>query len=139
MNTTAKDRITIILHSGGYDRVSYALSLAIVALTTGSEVHMFLTYGGLKRFSRGHLEYIGEETSGDVRDVVEHGLGSGGIKPLEQALDDAKRLGLRIYACPNSMANLNITRAELIPQVDLVMGLVTFMELARSASINWYI
>ncbi|MDP2953468.1 MAG: hypothetical protein Q8O76_09160 [Chloroflexota bacterium] len=46
---------------------------------------------------------------------------------------------LRPYACPSAMANLNIVRAELLPEVDEVMGLATFLKFARSASINWYI
>ena len=70
---------------------------------------------------------------------MERGLQSGGIQSLEAQLADAKRLGLRVYACPNAMAALNISLDELLSEVDNIMGLATFLELARAAATNWYI
>ncbi len=134
-----KERVTIILHSGAYDRASYALSIVLVALASGMEVHMLLTFEGLRRFTRGHLADIGEETSPNVRTNIEQGLESGGIQSLEAQLADAKKLGLKLYACPNAMAGLNIGLSELLGEVDNVMGLAAFLQLARSASVNWYI
>ena len=68
-----KERVTIILHSGAYDRAFYALTLALVALASGMEVHMLLTFAGLRRFTRGHLADIGEETSQNLRTNIERG------------------------------------------------------------------
>ncbi|MAF84889.1 MAG: hypothetical protein CL875_00125 [Dehalococcoidales bacterium] len=137
--SAGKERVTVILHSGSYDRASYALSIALVALASGMEAHMLLAYEGLRRFTGGHLEDVGEETSPNIRTNLERGLQSGGIQSLETQLADAKRLGLRVYACPNAMAALNIGLDEMLPEVDNVMGLATFLELARTAAINWYI
>lgn len=134
-----KERVTLILHSGSYDRASYALSLALVALAFGMEVHMMLTFEGLVRFTKGHLMTMGEETSPMVRASIERGLASGGIQSLETRLVDAKKLGLKVYACPNAMASLNIAQGELIDEVDNIMGLAAFLGLARTATINWYI
>ncbi|OGO19292.1 MAG: hypothetical protein A2144_08365 [Chloroflexi bacterium RBG_16_50_9] len=134
-----KERVAIILHSGAYDRASYALSIALVALASGLEVHILLTFEGLKRFTRGHLTEIGEETSPSLKVNIERGLQSGGIQSLEEQLLDAKKLGLKIHACPNAMAALNIGLNEMLPEVDDVMGLAAFQELARTAAINWYI
>ncbi len=134
-----KERVTIILHSGAYDRASYALTLALVALASGMEVHLLLTFEGLRRFTRGHLGDIGEETTPHVRTNIKRGLESGGIQSLETQLADARKLGLKLYACPNAMAALNIALSELLDEVDDVMGLAAFLEFARSAAINWYI
>ena len=134
-----KEQVTIILHSGSYDRASYALSISLVALASGMEVHMLLTFEGLRRFTKGHLTDLGEETSPKVRSNIERGLESGGVQHLEVQLADTKKLGLKLYACPNAMAALNIGLSELLPEVDKVMGLAAFIQLARSAVINWYI
>ena len=134
-----KERVTIILHSGSYDRASYALSIALVALASGMEVHMLLTFEGLRRFTKGHLLDIGEETSQNLKTNLEQGLESGAIQSLETQLADAKKLGLKLYACPNAMAGLNIGLGELLDEVDNIMGLAAFLELARFSSINWYI
>ncbi len=100
---------------------------------------MMLTFDGLRRFTKGHLADIGEETSPNLRTNIERGLESGGIQSLESQLADARKLGLKLYACPNAMAALNIALSELLDEVDNVMGLAAFLELARTAVINWYI
>ncbi|MBI4267201.1 MAG: DsrE/DsrF/DrsH-like family protein [Chloroflexi bacterium] len=133
------ERVTIILHSGAYDRAIYALSIALVALASGLEVHMLLTFEGLRRFTKGRLTGLGEETPPEVRTNIRRGLETGGIQSLENHLTDAKRLGLNLYACPSAMAVLNISRDELRDEVDTVMGLAAFLGKARTATINWYI
>ncbi len=50
-----KERVTIILHSGAYDRASYVLTLALAVLASGMEVHLLLTFERLRRFIRKHL------------------------------------------------------------------------------------
>jgi len=103
------------------------------------EVHMLLTFEGLRRFTKERLTDIGEETSPNVRTNIQRGLESGGIQPLDTQLADAKKLGLKLYTCPNAMAALNIALSDVLDEVDNVMGLAAFLELARTATINWYI
>ncbi|MFC1980415.1 DsrE family protein [Chloroflexota bacterium] len=134
-----KERATIILHSGSYDRASYALTLALVTLASGVEVHMLLTFEGLRRFTKEHIADIGEETSPNLRTSIKQGLEWGVIQSLENQLAEAKKLGLKVYACPNAMAGLNIGLSDLLVEVDDVLGLATFLQLARTAAINWYI
>ncbi len=134
-----KERVTIVLHSGSYDRASYALTLALVTLASGMEVHMLLTFEGLRRFTKEHIADIGEETSSNLRTNIEQGLEWGVIQSLENQLAEAKKLGLKLYACPNAMAGLNIGLSDLLEEVDDVLGLAAFLQLARSAAINWYI
>ena len=100
---------------------------------------MLLTFKGLKRFTKGRLGDMGEETSPDVRTNIERGLESGAIQSLETQLADAKKLGLKLYACTNAMAALNIALSDLLDEVDNVMGLTAFLGFARTAAINWYI
>lgn len=138
-NSPQKEKVTIILHSGDYDRASYALTIALVSLASGAEVHVLLTYEGLRRFTKGHLTEIGEVSSPIVRTHIQRGLESGGIMPLDAQLADAKKLGLKLYACPNAMAALNISIDDLLGEIDDVMGLTAFLALARSASINYYL
>ena len=134
-----KQKVAIILHSGAYDRASYALSLALVALASGMEVHLLLTFEGLRRFTKGHLADIGEETDAKTAASIRRGLTTGGIQSLEAQIRDARALGLRVYACPNAMAALNIPQSDLSEEVDEIMGLAGFLQIARGATINWYI
>ena len=132
------EQVTIILHSGSYDKVNYALSLASVCLAMGMATHMLLTYGGLKRFVKGHLEDM-EETTSEFQVMFQRGKASTGIRSIQEMLADSRKLGLRLYACANAMGNMSIARQELTDEVDEVIGLSTFIQFARSATINWYI
>ena len=134
-----KEQVTIILHSGSYDRAAYALTLALVALASGMGVHILLTYEGLERFTKGRLTDIGEATAPDAKVNIERGLESGVIQPLETQLADAKRMGLKLYACPNAMAALNISLSDVLDEIDEIMGVAAFLALARTAAVNWYI
>ena len=132
-------RVTIILNSGAYDRASCALCITQAALASGMEVHMLLTFEGLKRFTKGRLTDTGSrETTAAVQADIEQALETGAMQPLEEQLAEAKKMGLKIYACPNAMAGLDIPLRDLL-EVDEVMGLVAFLGLASAADINWFI
>ncbi len=131
-------RLTILLHGGSYDRVTNALSLAIVALSMGMEAHILLTYEGLQRFVRGHLEDA-EGTDAALFGLMQRGVDSGRFHTIGEKLQAARELGLKLYACTTAMATLGVERQDLVDEVDEIMGLATFMNLAKEASINWYI
>ncbi len=139
--TTDPDRGTaaIVLHSGSYDRASYALTLALVALAMGMDARMLLTHGGLRRFSGDRLEEMGDDTPEQARKDFELALMSGAVNSIEKQLADAKELGLRLYACTGAMAITDIRQEHLRPEVDEMIGLGVFIEIARTAAINWYI
>ena len=138
-DSAEKERAVLILHSGAYDRATYALSLAKMALAMGMEVHMLYTYGGLLRLVKGHSDDIGTETEPSLRLVMEKALATGQITPFRESLGEAKKMGLKVYACVAAMASLNVTRQELIEEVDQVTGLAKFLELARNAALSFYI
>jgi peroxiredoxin family protein len=133
-----KQRVTIILHSGSYDRATNALSLAIVALSMEMEAHVLLTYEGLKRFRKGHLEDP-DGTDGELYDMMQKGVVSGRFHTIQEKLEAARDLGLKLYACTTAMATLDLELKDLVDEVDEIMGLTTFTNLAKDAAINWYI
>ncbi len=131
-------RLTIILHSGSYDRVTNALSLAIVCLSMGMEAHILLTYQGLRRFRKGHLDDA-DETDPELLAQMQRDIASGKFHSIEYKLDAALELGLKVYACTTAMATCEFVKEDLVEGVDQIMGLTTFMNLVRDATVNWYI
>ena len=131
-------RLTIILHSGSYDRVTNALSLAIVCLSMGMEAHILLTYEGLKRFRKGHLEDP-DGTDPDLLAQMQRDIDSGRFHSVGDKLEAARELGLKVYACTTAMATCDLNKEDLVDGVDQIMGLTTFMNLVREATVNWYI
>jgi peroxiredoxin family protein len=136
--TAVKKRITIILASNKYQKVSNALSIALAALACGMEAHILLFFDSITRFTIGHLNDIGDETPHHLHAAIKAGINRGAIQPLDKQLADAKELGLKVYACPNAMAAFEVSTKDLI-EVDEVMGLISFIALVDGASSNWYI
>ncbi|CAG1065293.1 hypothetical protein BAC1_00872 [uncultured bacterium] len=134
-------RYCIFLHSGSYDRVFQAMSIANVVLATGGEVHIFFSYGALRRLVKGRTDdAVIEGEPPFFQSEIEKNLGRGTLEPISEMIGMAKRFGrFRIYACTGSMAVLNIARDELIGAVDQSMGLVSFLQLVQEADQVLYI
>ena len=130
--------MTIILHSGSYDKVTNALSLAIIGLTMDMEAYILLTYEALRRFAKGHFE-DSNATDPELLTMMQQGIASGKFHTISEKLATARELGLKLYACNTAMATLGIAREDLVAEVDDIMGLTAFVQLAQNAVINWYI
>ena len=137
-NEQGTQRVTIILHSNSYDRVTNALSLAIVSMAMGMEAHILLTYGGLSRFIKGHLEDA-EDTDSKLLVMLQESIAAGRNHSIEQKLASAREMGLRLYGCANAMATMGINHEDLVEEVEEVIGFASFIQFAKNASINWYI
>ncbi len=129
----------MIFHSAAYDKVGYGLIIAKAALSMGMEVHTLFTYGALKRLARNNTDILGEETDSEILEIVENGLTLGIIYPISHQIKDAKRLGMKIYACVTTMTLLDIHQDELIEEVDKVTGIASFLDIASNATISLYI
>ncbi len=132
------EKVTMIVNSGDYDRVSYALSIAKIAGALGMEVHMLFTYGGLTRLLKSNIDDLGGIADSFILERLRVGLAKGTIAKLTDNISEAKRLGLKIYACINAMHTLDIVQEQLIDEVDQVMGLSKFINLSRGA-MTYYI
>jgi len=131
-------RLCIFLHSGSYDRVYQAISITNVVLAMGGEVHIFFSYGAMKRLVKGKTDELQAEEP--FRMEMEKNIKRGTIDSISEMLTTAKRFGrVKLYACTASMAVLNIARDELVDLVDCSMGLVSFLELVKGAQNALYI
>ena len=131
-------QVAIILHSGSYDRVTNALSLASVCMAMGMEAYILLTYEGIRRFVKDGSEDPGG-TDEELMAMIQKGIEGGNIRSIQDKLIGAKELGLKIFACTNAMSVMGITLEDMVEEVDDIMGLATFIQFARNAAINWYI
>ncbi len=137
-STKKYERMTIILHSGAYDRVSNALSLAAIGLSMGMEAYILLTYEAVDRFVKGHFEDI-KGTEPGLYKKMHDGIETGKFHNIEEKLATARELGLKLYACNTAMATMGVEKKDMVEEVDDIMGLTAFIQLAKEATINWYI
>ena len=123
-----KAGLAIIFHSGSYDRIYHGLSIALAALALGRDVRLFFTYWALDylRKDKPSLFKLDAEAQKQRR-VLEKNIERGHIQKIEELIVQAKSMKAKIYACTSSMGLLNISRNELIGEVDKSMGITTFL------------
>lgn len=129
------EKVALIINSGSFERVSYALTLARMYAALGKGVLVLFTYGALFRLVKGRADEVGEETDASIRERVKQGLQNGSIHRISEALNELKMFGGKIYACVAAMSFYNVIREELVDEVDDVMGLAAFLEAAKGALI----
>ncbi len=125
--------VSIIFHSGFYDRVHHGLSIALSALLMGGKARLYFTHASLKYVKKGAKPSENIVVEGDEHYAERYisNLKEGHIEELEEVIKYCKDVGAEIYVCPASMAMLNISRDELIDEVDEVIGLSDFINRSK--------
>ena len=61
------------------------------------------------------------------------------LPPIEEMIKMAKDLGVKFHACTPTMELSGVTKDDLIPEVDDMMGAATFLELSKNATTTIFI
>jgi len=143
MTQTPTDRMTLILHSGDFDKAMSSLILGNGALAMGMDVTIFATFWGLERFMRGGLErgkLSSRRLLGLGKCMIRRRMRKARVASLERLLADYKELGGRVIACEMTMEIMGIGRNALRDDVIDEYGAVgTYIQQARESSITLFI
>ena len=110
------EKITIIVHSGDFDKIYSAFIIGNGALAMGMEASMYFTFWGLSRLKKGKL------ASGPLSKMNMMGLGKlmvksrmrkQNVRPLDEMARDFKELGGKIFACDMTMDIMGIGPNDL--------------------------
>ena len=125
---TDKKGLSIIFHSNSYDRVYHGLSIVLAALAMGREAKFFFTYWALRGLKKDTYPLFKlDKEAEDYRELLEKNIKKGHMLSVSELLTEAKKMGAKVYACTSSMGLLNISRDELIDEVDKSTGITTFL------------
>ncbi len=157
-----KDSVTIVAFSGDLDKLLAAFIIATGAAASGKQVNMFFTFWGLKLLQQTKtkpkgLHWIQKMFGFMVKPGTEKRsiskLNMAGMGPimlkklmkrsrvpsLKELVATAKSLGVKFTACTTSMGVMGITRETLIPEVDNVAGVASFLADAEKSSVTLFI
>ncbi|MDQ7820371.1 MAG: DsrE/DsrF/DrsH-like family protein [Armatimonadota bacterium] len=138
------DRLSMIVFSGTVDKLFPVAILASGAVAMEQEVDIFLTFWGLEAFRRGAPQQ-NMRFSKDFEDKAPAMLALMQQKQVPswyETLRKAKELGngkLRIHACAMTMDLMGLTKDDLDPIVDDVVGVGEFVEEAQKGKITLFI
>ncbi len=155
-----KNKATIVLLSGDFDKVFAAFTLASTAAAAGMDTTMFITFWGLKAIQTG--SFTGKGFMGRMIGLLNRG-GLGRLNPSKfsfggmgrwmfkkmmtakkvAGLDELRQacidLGVHFLACKTSMDVMEIRREDLIPEVEDVVGAATAIKNSAASSVQYFI
>ncbi|WP_456369534.1 DsrE/DsrF/DrsH-like family protein [Geoglobus sp.] len=112
--------ISIIVHSGEWDRIYHAFSIATTYSAVGEKVNIFLTYWAIDTVVKGTVD-CGDENRNRV---IDKGLSDGRVKSLEKMASIGKEFGnLEVIVCSGSMELLGYSEEDMPQWIDRVGGL----------------
>ncbi len=161
MATDDNNRAVFVVLSGEMDKIFASLILATGCAAAGMETTLFFTFwglnairkekpgkpatflgkmigmmnrGGIKRLNPSHFSF-----GGIGRILMGKMMADKGVASLSGLLQTAIDLGVHLQACKMSMDVLEISRDELIPEVEDVVGAATVINLASRSKIQMFI
>lgn len=131
----SQKKLALIINNASYDRVAYALSIAAVSAAQFTQVHVLFTYGAIIRLIKDQTDSIGNETENWLRAQVITGRDAKTIPRISEMISHLKGFGGKIYACTAAMALHEISKDELIDEVDEVLGIASFLNRTESSDL----
>ncbi len=120
-------KVAVFVHSGEYDRVHEALSIAASAVAAGRHVDVFLFWWALERFAQGRLD---EPDFHPAREDLVDRFESRRLPTLRSLLTYLRESGqCTVYACTGSMEILGLLRESLEPTIHQFIGWSTILQL----------
>ena len=162
-NKTVENKLSMVVFSGELDKVLAALVIATGAVAMGMDVVMFFTFWGTpvlrdKKKKAGGKDVMGKmfgamlpSGTGDVKlsNMNMGGMGTAMMKSLmkkknvaslEEMLDMAEELGVRIYVCEMSMDLMGFKREEFIDYKGMgFAGVATFLQEAANSKVQLFV
>lgn len=155
------NRAAIVVFSGEMDKVFAALIIATGCAAAGMDTTLFFTFWGLNAIktgkpiqakgvlgkmmsvmNRGGLHRLNPSRfsfGGVGRILFKKMMGDKGVASLEELRQTLIDLDVHLLACKMSMDVLEISRDDLIPEVEDVVGVATFVRQAAGAQLQLFI
>ena len=153
-------KATIVVFSGDMDKVFAAFIIATGAAAAGMDTTMFFTFWGLNAIKKGKV--TGQGLLGRMMGVMNRGginrigpsqfnfggigrwmfkkmMRDKGVTPLDDLLQLAVDLDVKLLACKMSMDVMEIAKDDFIDEVEDVVGVATYMKHAAESEVTLFI
>lgn len=134
-------KLALVVQSGTIDKLYCAFILASTAVAMGWEAHLYFTFWGLQSLVKGAMEKATlpadykhlEET---MRQNIERMKYPSPYEMLKRIKQSGQ---CKIYACTPTIEMFGLKKADLVPEIDEMVGAATFLTIAADADVNLFI
>jgi len=137
----ARRGLGLVIHSGEFGRVHYALVMASAALAVGRPTILFFTMdacralAGAGRAGPGWHD-LGPDMKGRPAIAQDEALGAAGIATFDTLLEACRDLGATFMACETGLRACGLAPDALRPDLAIATnGIVSFYQAARNADV----
>ena len=132
--------LSVVVFSGSYDRVHYALAMAAAAVSVNRSATLFFTMGAARALLAADAagpgwRHLHATEDGRTPEEADFALTERGLGAFEELLGACVTLGAEVMVCEMGLRSLGLDLADLRPDVPVKPGgLVTFLTEAPSAT-----
>jgi peroxiredoxin family protein len=155
--TEKRNKLVIVCSKGSLDMAYPPLMLATTGAAMGMEVHLYFTFWGINMVRKKTVESLKVSPVGNPAMPMPNILGmipgmtrlatrmmKGSMEKMKmptikEMIKTAKESGVHFHACSPSMQMMNITKDDLIPEVDDIIGATTYLDLASDDAITLFV
>jgi peroxiredoxin family protein len=155
--TKQRNKLVIICSKGSLDMAYPPLMLATTAAAMGMETHLYFTFWGMNMITKKQIDKLkisplGNPAlpmpsilgmlpgmSGMVTSMMKKKMEKMKMPTIREMITTAKEGGVKFHACSPSMNMMGLTKDDLIPEVDDIIGATTYLDLASDDAITLFI
>lgn len=131
--------------------------LASTAGAMGWEAHLYFTFWGMDIITKGKSENLKISPVGNpsmplpniigvlpgmtsvATSMMKGKMEKSNMPTLQSLIKMAKQMGVKFHACTTTMNLMGITKDDLIPEVDDLIGAATYLDLAADADVTLFV
>ena len=152
-----KNKLVIVCSKGSLDMAYPPLMLATTGAAMGMEVDLYFTFWGINMIRKKTVESMKISPVGNPAIPMPNSLGmipgmtrlatrmmskkmeSMKMPSIKEMIKTAHEAGVHFHACSPSMQMMNLTKEDLIPEVDDIIGATTYLDLASDNAITLFV
>jgi peroxiredoxin family protein len=129
------NKMAVVVSTNEIDKLISVFNMALGGASMGMDVTLFFSFHG--------LELLKKDKSGDSyqkpNPSLERMMAHPKFPSIDQMVLMCKELGVKFIACTQSMEFMGLTKEDLLPVVDQVAGVATFLADAEDSKINFLV